>query len=160
MYTRRGLQTKSEKLKESMKERQASFTGDESDMEWFPRKSIKVDVREKQYEDTMKKTGTHDKDLTFERGDQTLLPKDEFDRVLFQAETSCRMMTENKFDITEIELLILQDKIEYLIQASGTSAATSFQRQNLDSLRKVIYIEFFHFRFSYVVFLPIYFFLI
>ncbi|XP_060553991.1 uncharacterized protein LOC132715038 [Ruditapes philippinarum] len=133
-YPRRGFQNESEKLKESLKKRQAFFAGYEGEMEWFPRKSIEVDVREKQYEDTMKKTCTHDKDISFERDDQILLPKDEFERVLIEAETSCRIMAENKTNITESKLLILQDKIECLIQASGTSAATSFQRQDLDSV--------------------------
>jgi hypothetical protein len=119
------------------------FAGNEGEMKWFPWKSIEVDVREKQYEDTMKKTGTHDNDIDFETEDPTLLSKDEFERVLLEAETSCKILTENKTVITESKLLILQDEIEYLIQASKTAAATSFQRQNLDSVRKVIYIRSF-----------------
>ncbi|XP_060607565.1 uncharacterized protein LOC132759753 isoform X2 [Ruditapes philippinarum] len=136
IYTHRGFQNESDKLKESIKMEDISFAGDEGEMEWFPRKSKEVDVREQQYEDTMKKTGTHDNDIDFETEDPILLSKDEFERVLLEAETSCRIMTEQKTVITESNLLILQDKIEYLIQASETAAATSFQRQNLDSVRK------------------------
>lgn len=136
IYTHRGFQNGSDKLKESIKMQHIYIAGDEGEMEWFPRKSKEVDVREQQYEDTMKKTGTHDNDIDFETEDPILLSKDEFERVLLEAETSCRIMTENKTVITESKLLILQDKIEYLIQASETAAATLFQRQNLDSVRK------------------------
>ncbi|XP_060553990.1 uncharacterized protein LOC132715037 [Ruditapes philippinarum] len=64
IFTRRGFQNQSDKLKESIKKRQPSFAYDQEKIERFPRKSIEGDVREKKYDDTIKKPAYYDQTPT------------------------------------------------------------------------------------------------
>jgi hypothetical protein len=107
-------------------------------MDLSPRESGKFRFMGDQNEDALKKTYRRVIDKSSEMEYPIVLSKDELDRVLLAVDASCRIMINNKDEITESEIVILRDKVQYLEQATRTSAVTSDQMVNLNIVREVI----------------------
>ena len=70
--------------------------------------------------------------------DEEVSSESDFGQLLLDTETSVKMMAEKKAELSESELLDLQDKIEYLTQTSKSLESNLYHEEKLFSVQKVI----------------------